>query len=163
MGTTESTSEPATGLSVEVRAKLHARGGRMTRPREAVLGVLADDGRHLSAEEIVTAVAARDAAVHRTSVYRTLDALTHLGVVQHVHLSHGSTAYHLVEDERDHLHLQCSSCRTIQDVPLAALLDAAGSIEAAYGFRVDVGHVALSGWCTSCQGEGLAHDPHDGS
>ncbi len=154
MSTRASTPDPdaASGRSDEVRAKLHARGGRMTRPREAVLGVLAQDGRHLSAEEIVTAVAARDEAVHRTSVYRTLEALTGLGVVQHVHLSHGSTAYHLVQDDRDHLHLQCASCRAIQDVPLDVLLDAAGSIERAYGFRVDVGHVALSGWCTSCRG-----------
>lgn len=163
MVTTAPNPEPATGLSLAVRSKLHARGGRMTRPREAVLGVLAQDGRHLSAEEIVTAVAARDAAVHRTSVYRTLDALTHLGVVQHVHLSHGSTAYHLVADERDHLHLQCSACRSIQDVPLAAMIDAAGSIEQAYGFRVDVGHVALSGWCAACRAAGLGPEGYDPS
>ena len=141
----------ATGsLLDEVRARLNARGERMTKPRLAVLGVLVEDGRHLSAEEVVSAVAERDPAVHRATVYRTLDALADLGVVQHVHLSHGATAYHLVRDS-SHLHLQCTRCRSIQDVPLDALAAVAGSIASRYGFEVDVGHVALSGTCAGCR------------
>jgi Fe2+ or Zn2+ uptake regulation protein len=141
----------ATGsLLDEVRARLNARGERMTKPRLAVLGVLVEDGRHLSAEEVVAAVAERDPAVHRATVYRTLDALADLGVVQHVHLSHGATAYHLVRDS-SHVHLQCTACHSIQDVPLDALAGVAGTIEGEYGFRVDVGHVALSGTCAGCR------------
>lgn len=130
---------------------LNARGERMTRPRQAVLGVLVDDRSHLSAEAIVTAVAQRDASVHRASVYRTLNALVDLGIVQHVHLSHGATAYHLAEQDRNHLHLQCTACRSIADVPLNTMVEAAAEIDREYGFAVDVGHVALSGTCEACR------------
>lgn len=130
---------------------LHARGERMTRPRRRVLEVLAEDPRHLSAEEIVTAVARRDPSVHRASVYRTLEALADLGVVQHVHLSHGATAHHLVTENRDHLHLQCSACGDITDVPPNLLLEVATQLNEKYAFALDLGHIALSGKCSSCR------------
>lgn len=143
-------SMPTTSLLSQVRVKLHARGERMTRPRQAVLGVLAADPRHLSAEEVVAAVARQEPSVHRASVYRTLEALADLGVVQHVHLGHGATAYHLVTDERDHLHLQCSSCGNITDVPLSLLFGAAVELQEKYSFALNLGHVALSGRCSNC-------------
>ncbi len=142
---------PASSLLGEVRAKLHARGERMTRPRQAVLGVLAEDPRHLSAEEIVAAVARQDPSVHRASVYRTLEALASLGVVQHVHLSHSATAYHLVTDHQDHLHLQCTLCGNITDVPTNLLRGAARQLNETYDFALDLGHVALSGQCRTCR------------
>jgi len=142
---------PASSLLNEVRVKLHARGERMTRPRQAVLGVLTEDPRHRSAEEIVAAVARRDPSVHRASVYRTLEALAHLGVVQHVHLSHGATAYHFLTDHREHLHLQCTSCGNITDVPTSVLSSAARKLDETYDFTLDLGHVALSGQCASCR------------
>jgi Fur family ferric uptake transcriptional regulator len=144
-------SADPSSLMLAVRSLLHARGERMTRPRQAVLEVLAADRGHLSAEEVVAAVAARDSAVHRASVYRTLDALTQLGVVQHVHLGHGATAYHLLADERDHVHLQCAGCHAIVDVPLLVLSDVADELDAEYGFALDLGHVALSGRCRACR------------
>jgi Fur family transcriptional regulator, ferric uptake regulator len=146
-------------LLSDVRGKLHARGERMTRPREAVLRVLAADPRHLSAEEIVAAVAERDPAVHRASVYRTLDALGALGVVQHVHLSHGATTYHLVDDAQEHLHLQCVECGSIIDAPPGLLHEVAAELDKVYAFALDLGHVALSGRCAGCREPGPGAGP----
>lgn len=55
----------------ELRARLRARGERMTHPRRIVLAVLANHEDHLSTEQIVAAVEERDASVHRSTVYRT--------------------------------------------------------------------------------------------
>src|SRR5450631_1850021 len=100
---------PATSGSLveHVGRMLRDRGERMTGPRKAVLGVLAAHGGHVGAEDVVAAVAAVDPSVHRASVYRTLEALSDLGVVQHVHIGHGGTAYHLVREPGTHLHAQC--------------------------------------------------------
>lgn len=142
---------PSAAFLSDIRGRLNARGERMTRPRQAVLGVLADDRRHLSAEEIVAVVADRDPSVHRASVYRTLEALTHLGVVQHVHLSHGPTVYHLVDGDAGHLHLQCTSCGGISDAPSVLLRQVAAELDHTYDFTLDLGHVALSGLCPTCR------------
>lgn len=140
-------------LAHEVAARLRAQGQHVTRPRRVVAEVLATAGAHLSAEEVVQAVARCAPDVHRASIYRALEALAVAGVVQHVHLGHGGTAHHLVDlaaDDGAHLHLQCRSCGEVQDAP-ATLLRAAGRrLRREHGFRLDATHVALSGLCAAC-------------
>ncbi len=149
---TDPVTSPALSLLLdEVGRLLRARGERMTRPRRAVLTVLAAHDGHLGAEEIVDAVATQDAGVHRASVYRTLEALSEVGVVQHVHVGHGGTAYHLVAPH-DHLHAQCRSCAAILDLPPDLLDAVAGRLEEEQGFTLEPGHVALSGLCRACAG-----------
>jgi Fur family transcriptional regulator, ferric uptake regulator len=141
----------AGSLVEDVGRMLRGRGERMTGPRMAVLRVLATRGGHVGAEEVVLAVAAVDPSVHRASVYRTLETLTDLGVVQHVHVGHGGTAYHLVRESGAHLHAQCSNCGAVYDLP-ADLLDAvAGQLSREHGFLLDPAHVALSGVCATCR------------
>lgn len=135
-----------------VAGMLRARGERMTGPRRAVLTVLARDGGHLSAETVVGKVTDHDPTVHRASVYRTLEALTELGVVQHVHVSRGGTAYHLVEAAKPHLHAQCHGCGTVHDLPPDLLDDVAAVLAREHGFQLEAGHVALSGLCQNCRG-----------
>ena len=143
--------ETAVGEVVaEVAELLRARGERMTGPRRAVLNVLARQNDHISADTLVGLVAEHDPGVHRASVYRTLEALSDLGVVQHVHLGHGATAYHLVPLEERHLHAHCRLCGSVRDLP-SDLLDSVAEVMARrYGFVLDAGHVALSGMCRRC-------------
>ena len=102
---------------------LRSRGDRMTGPRRAVITALAgrQGSSHLTPDQVVLAVAQIDPAVHRASVYRALEVLSTLGVVQHVHLGHGTTAYHLAAPH-EHLHAHCVVCGRVIDLP-ATLLD----------------------------------------
>jgi Fur family transcriptional regulator, ferric uptake regulator len=146
----DSGHEPAQPLVEHVGRLLRERGERMTGPRRAVLAVLAASGGHLGAEDVVAAVADVDASVHRASVYRTLEALCDLGVVQHVHIGHGATAYHLVHGGDAHVHAQCSSCGAMVDLPVDVLDGAAERMAREAGFVLDPTHVALSGTCVAC-------------
>lgn len=134
----------------ELRHLLRARGLRMSVPRRAVAIALDSHQGHASAEEVVVAVAASDPGVHRASVYRALDALTGAGVVQHVHLGHGATAYHLADSLGEHLHLQCHGCGLVMDVPAGLLRSARRQLLDDHGFALDATHVALSGLCRDC-------------
>lgn len=139
---------------------LRARGDRMTGPRRAVLTALAGQASHLSPEQVVAAVARVDPSVHRASVYRALEALSGLGVLQHVHLGHGTTAYHLA-DHREHLHAHCTGCDRVIDLP-GDLLDQVGeSLLRDHGFTLAASHVALSGLCADCRAKAApaATDP----
>lgn len=151
--------DDAAVLVAHVATLLRQRGERMTGPRKAVLTVLARHSGHLSAEQVVASVSVLDPAVHRASVYRTLDALTGLGVVQHLHTGHGGTAYHLADGPGAHLHAQCHTCGALWDLP-ADLLDAvAGRLARETGFVLDPTHVALSGTCAACRSAGHAQSP----
>jgi Fur family ferric uptake transcriptional regulator len=130
---------------------LRARGDRMTGPRRAVITALArrPEPAHLTPEQVVTAVGEVDPSVHRASVYRALEVLSTLGVVQHVHLGHGTTAYHLAAPH-EHLHAHCVRCDRVIDLPGTLLDDVARQIADQHGFVLDPSHVALSGTCGSC-------------
>jgi Fur family ferric uptake transcriptional regulator len=131
---------------------LRSRGDRMTGPRRAVITALAArrGSSHLTPEQVVLAVAQVDPTVHRASVYRALEVLSSLGVVQHVHLGHGTTAYHLAAPH-EHLHAHCVECGRVIDLPATLLDDVARQVAEQHGFVLDPSHVALSGTCASCR------------
>lgn len=129
-------------------------GERVTEARRAVLAALAALPDHPTAEQVVAAVEAGPSEVHRATVYRTLDTLTELGIVTHVHVGHGGTAYHL--DERSHLHAQCRACGNVVDVPSDVLDDVRVRLHDVAGFHLDATHVALSGQCDACHSASTA-------
>ena len=143
--------------AAEATALLRAAGQRVTRSRVALLRcVIAAGGEHLSADALLEQVADSDPPIHRATVYRTLEGLTAAGVLRHVHLDRGLTAYHLASTPRaehhrpDHLHAQCSVCGRVTDLPAHVLGDTATRVRRATGFRLDPSHVALSGVCRDC-------------
>jgi len=147
-------------LGTEATSLLRAVGQRVTKPRVALLSrIIAAGGDHLSADALLDQVAGSEPPIHRATVYRTLEGLTNVGVLRHVHLDRGLTAYHLVDSPQpsaahqhrsQHLHAQCSVCSKVTDLPAHVLGDTPERIRRASGFRLDASHVALSGVCKDC-------------
>lgn len=103
---------------------------------------------HPTADDLAAHVAGTHPSVHRSTVYRTLEALTDLGVVEHVHLGHGSAIYHLTGN--DDLHLLCDRCGAVAHIDGAALEASRELIEHQTGFVLQAGHFALPGLCSTC-------------
>ena len=142
---------PPARTADELIAGLRRARLRVTAPRRAVCAVLAGAGcEHLTAAEV--AARAGD-TVDLSTVYRTLDALEGLGMVEHVHLGHGAGAYH-VGPSGDHHHLVCESCGATVDVPLQRLQRAIEGVTAPLGFVPDSAHFAIVGRCARCAGPG---------
>ncbi len=137
-----------TRLDAALDALRHG-GERLTEPRRAVLQALTELPDHPTAEQVVAAVESSAPAVHRATVYRTLETLTSLGIVTHVHVGHGGTAYHLVAQR--HLHAQCHDCGAVVDVPDDVLDGVRATLDKVAGFDLDPSHVALSGRCGTCR------------
>lgn len=128
--------------------RLRAAGGRVTGPRRAVVAaLLAADG-HVTADDIALAVQADDPDVHLSTVYRTLDALEQVGVVEHVHLGHGRAVYHLADDP--HQHLVCEGCGTVVEAPHDLFAEVAAHVQATYRFHLRPHHFAVLGRCEGC-------------
>jgi Fe2+ or Zn2+ uptake regulation protein len=155
-------AELASSAVDRARPLLRARGERMTQPRQAVIEALAAQPGHLTADEVVALLAADHAEVHLATVYRALEALSRVGVVQHVHVPNGATKYHLTnpvggvaaadadQGHAEHAHAQCRICQRVIDLPATVLDPAAAALWAEHGFTLDAGHVALSGVCATC-------------
>ncbi len=124
------------------------RGGRVTVSRRLLLRCLFDRPGHRTADELVTAVRALDPEVHRSTIYRNLDELERLGVIEHVHLGHGPASYHLSTER--HGHLVCEHCGTALAVPDGLFDELAGTALAQFGFRIRPRHFAVLGTCAAC-------------
>lgn len=142
--------EPGNGSST-LRQQLHQRGLRMTPQRQLVLDAVRALG-HATPEQICARVQDVAPAVNITTVYRTLDLLERIGVVRHTHLGHGAPSYS--EQEHQHVHLVCHDCGSVVEVPTDLMDALAARLGAEEGFELDVTHVALSGRCRDCGGEG---------
>jgi Fe2+ or Zn2+ uptake regulation protein len=128
---------------------LRSRGMRVTRPRIAVLEVLAGGG-HLEVDEIATAVRARLESVSTQAVYDVLGALSRAGLARRIEPA-GSPARFEARAGDNHHHVVCRACGAIADVDCATgsapCLDPVG----AGGFVVDEAEVTFWGLCPTCQ------------
>jgi Fur family transcriptional regulator, ferric uptake regulator len=137
-------------------AALRASGYRVTPQRQLVLEAVTKLN-HASPEEIFAEVHQRARGVNVSTIYRTLELLEQLGLVTHTHLGHGAPSYHLAA-EAEHVHLVCSECGRITQIPPEAVEPLVSALERNHGFRTDVGHLTVFGRCESCR----AGTPADG-
>lgn len=126
----------------------------MTATRKAVVRALLEaNDHHLTAADVTAAVRDLDPEFQESTVYRTLDRLVDLGIVDHVHIGHGAAVYHLTDEGHRHHHLVCNECGRVIEVPPSLLDDIARRVERDYGFVLEAEHFALSGTCAECQAQ----------
>lgn len=138
---------PDTGVD-RILAQLRAAGGRVTPARRALVGALLEADGHVTADDLAEAVQHSHPDVHRSTIYRTLDALEELGVVDHVHLGHGRAVYHLLDDP--HQHLVCEVCNAVIEAPDELFKPLARQLVDDYGFVLRPNHFAVLGRCAAC-------------
>ena len=122
----------------------------MTPARRALLSSLLQARRHVTADDLAGMVQAGHPEVHRSTIYRSLEALEQAGVVDHVHLGHGRAIYHLSDD--DHQHLVCEQCGQVEEVPESVFVSLGKTLLRDYGFTMRSKHFAVLGRCTNCVG-----------
>ena len=71
-------------------------GYRMTVPRQAIMEVLSSTDKHLSAEDIYMKVHRTYPNVGLTTVYRTLELLTEMGLIVTFDFGDGRARYELI-------------------------------------------------------------------
>ncbi len=93
-------------------------GYRITLGREAIVKVLTEARRHLSAEDIYMKVHSVYPSIGLTSVYRTLEILAAVGLIRKFDFGDGRARYELMEGpgrNKHHYHLICIRCRRVID------------------------------------------------
>jgi Fur family ferric uptake transcriptional regulator len=128
---------------------LRSRGLRVTKPRLAVLDVLAAGG-HLEVEEIAQRVRERLDSVSTQAIYDVLGALSRAGLSRRIEPA-GSPARYEARVGDNHHHVVCRGCGAIADVDCA--LGSAPCLEpvTSYGFEIDEAEVTYWGLCPDCQ------------
>ena len=124
--------------------RLRAAGRRVTPERELLVGII-DRNPHLDATEIYRIAREQRPRIGLATVYRTLTLLEELGVIQACELGEAHSHYEVQQD--DHLHLVCSDCGRIVDVPSP---ESFRDVAKSQGFQVDRIRLELIGYCADC-------------
>jgi Fur family transcriptional regulator, ferric uptake regulator len=132
-----------------VLARLRESGGRATPARRLLLGALFGNREHRSAEELAAEVQVQAPDVNISTIYRNLEELVRLGIVDRTHMGGGPAAYHLASAA--HGHLVCEQCGSMTEVPDELFGSLARGASEQYGFTVDPHHFAVAGRCANCQ------------
>jgi Fur family transcriptional regulator, ferric uptake regulator len=132
-------------------AALDSAGHRSGGARRAVVELLAAEDCCLTAQEIADRLRAEGGGIGTASVYRALELLDSLGMMQRVEIGEGGTRYEaVVPGGEHHHHVVCDTCGRITAFEDAGLERAIGRVESRLGHRVSAHEVVLRGECSRC-------------
>jgi len=137
-----------------IKKELHSKGYKLTPQREATLTVLLErEEDHLSAEEIFLLVKEKAPEIGLATVYRTLDLLTELEVVDKISFGDGVSRYDLRKEGIDHFHhhLVCMECGSVEEIIEDLLVDVEKIVEDRWQFHVKDHRLTFHGVCKKCQ------------
>lgn len=132
---------------------------RWTAARESILDVLSRARSHLSAKDIYATLQSSFPGLGLATVYRTLELLHRLGIVQKVTSSDGQGRYQLRSaDQKDHHHhLICSRCGLIVDYrdfvqeELELVKKTEEALAKKYNFVIQDHNIEFLGLCDKCR------------
>lgn len=101
--------------SIEMRLeqylnRLREQGFRLTNQRRLIIeALLSNLGEHLNARELLALVQEKDHTIGFATVYRTLELLVDMDLLNQMSLAEGFSRYE-VPDDRMHFHVYCRFC-----------------------------------------------------
>src|SRR5271154_2378554 len=146
-------SSPAATDSGGARAEatLAAAGHKRGGARRAVVELLDGQECALTAVEIEDALRGEQRRVSRASIYRILDELERLRLVQRVETGQAMIRYERAHDrEEHHHHLVCDECGLVMPFSDPALESAIETLSERVPLRVAEHEIVLHGSCSDC-------------
>ncbi len=134
---------------VDLRARVRARGCRVTAQRQLILDAIGAAGGHVTPNEIFRRVSAKASAVNRATVYRNLDFLCDVRLIVAVQI--GGRMYYETAGVQPHHHLVCRNCDSIEEISHQTVKALFDKIEREQSFLIDMDHLALFGLCKKCR------------
>lgn len=145
-----SQDSPLTDLASQWLARLQENGYRLTAPRQAVVEIIAGSQRVLTPIDVYNLARPRYPGLGLVTVYRTVEKLEQLGLIQRVHQPSGCQAFTASAPGHQHI-LICQGCGRVvyfSGDRLETLMDGVG-IES--GYQIQDHWLQLFGLCTGCQ------------
>jgi Fe2+ or Zn2+ uptake regulation protein len=125
-------------------------GLRITHQRALILDIIRQGQGHLDADEVYRRARQKQPRLSLSTVYRTLQTLKKLGLVDEVHFDEDHHRYE-VKPATEHHHLVCLGCGRVVEFqyPLARLVKK--NVPQARDFEIAGSEVRVMGYCPSCR------------
>ena len=137
----------------KINQQLQSQGYKLTPQREATVRVLLENEEdHLSAEDVFMLVKDKSPEIGLATVYRTLELLTELHVVEKLNFGDGVARYDLRNDtnHHHHHHLICMQCGDVHEIMEDWLIPLEERLADHFGFEVLDHRLDFHGICSTC-------------
>jgi Fur family transcriptional regulator, ferric uptake regulator len=131
---------------------------RLTPQRKLVLEIFMENkDRHLSAEELYQLSRDKGEDIGLATIYRTLELLEELGLLQKMNFGDGRSRYEMVptgmlaRHHHHHHHLICLECSRILEVEEDLLSQLERVVEEQHNFQIVNHYLQFFGYCPSCR------------
>ncbi len=142
--------------------ELSANHIRLTAQRRALLEIIQGTKGHLDAGMLLKLARKRNAKIDRATVYRTLEVLKRLHLVNELDLMHLTGEGHFYEARGavEHVHLACIGCGRIEEFVSPLFNKLKGEIARHKGFEITDARLEVGGYCDECRNsKGSKNDP----
>lgn len=137
-----------------IKKQLHSSSYKLTPQREATVRVLLENEEdHLSAEDVYLLVKEKAPEIGLATVYRTLELLTELKIVDKINFGDGVSRYDLRQEGAAHFHhhLVCIECGAVDEILEDLLDDVEPIVEQKFRFKIKDHRLTFHGICHRCQ------------
>ncbi len=136
-----------------IKEALHDAKYKLTPQREVTLRVLLEnESDHLSAEDVFMKVKEKYPEIGLATVYRTLELLNELKILDKINFGDGVSRYDLRKEGAEHFHhhLVCISCGSVEEIEEDLLGDVEDIVENDFHFKITDHRLTFHGVCRSC-------------
>jgi Fur family ferric uptake transcriptional regulator len=136
----------------ELLNQLEMQGIRLTAQRRALVETIQEATEHLDAAALLELARKRDPKINRATVYRTIELLKKLGLIDELDLMHlnGEKHYYEVRTQKDHLHLACFGCGLVEEFESQTFDKLKKEIARENEFNIQVMRLEVGGLCRKC-------------
>jgi Fur family ferric uptake transcriptional regulator len=132
------------------RTTLSMAGTRATGQRALILEIIQRGQGHLDADEIYRQARVRQPRLSLSTVYRTLQTLKRLELVEEVHID--DTHHHYeIKPTAEHHHLVCLGCGRVIEFHYPLSRQIKRSVAEAKDFDIVNAEVRVTGYCSQCR------------
>lgn len=137
-----------------IKKQLHSANFKLTPQREATVRILLEkEDSHLSAEDVFMLVKEIAPDTGLATVYRTLEILSELKIVDKINFGDGVSRYDLRIEGANHFHhhLVCYECGSVEEITEDLLEKVEGYVENTYDFEIKDHRLTFHGICKKCR------------
>ncbi len=138
------------------RTALRAVGLRVTDQRALLLDIVRRGGGHLDADEAYRIAREKEPRLSLSTVYRTLQTLKRLGLVEELHYDEAHHHYEAMP-ATEHHHLVCLGCGRVVEFHYSLADLVKKNVPEAGGFQIVTSEVRMTGYCPDCRRNRKVH------
>lgn len=133
----------------EATVLLKEKGLKVTPQRLAIVNLLKNTKEHPSAETIYKKLSSDFPTMSLATVYKTLEMLKNIGLVQELNVGEGSFRYDA--NIESHPHVVCLSCNRVDDLDESVLKDVMDEVKKHTDYLLTEQKLYFYGYCPECQ------------